>query len=274
MTTPDNQQWEYAVDALRRSREVVVFTGAGISAESGIATFRDDDGFWRRFPPEEFANWSGLMKTAATQPRRFGDFLLAILEPIAHAEPNAGHQAIAELEQHVNVSIITQNIDGLHQSAGSTAVKEVHGTLFETVDLRTNRFRNLLSRDEVKQVVEDIRRAMTGSLAAARLMMAVSPLFGLDLKGGHRPNLVLFGDAMAEPAWSQSVEATKACDTFIAVGTSGEVFPAASLPFEAQSSGATVITVDPVESGTGFWLRGTAGEVLPRIVADAFGQAN
>lgn len=274
MTSPDQQKRDYAidfaVDALRQSQEVVVFTGAGISAESGIATFRDDNGFWRRFPPEEFANWTGLMKTAVKEPSRFGEFLLAILEPIAQAEPNAGHRAIADLEQHVNATIITQNIDGLHQLAGSSVVEEIHGTLFETVDLRTNSFRNHVSRDEVKQVVEEIRNAMTGSLAAARLIMAVSPLFGLDLKGGYRPNLVLFGDAMAEPDWSQSVEASKACDTFIAVGTSGEVYPAASLPFEAQASGATVITVDPVESGTGLWLRGTAGEVLPQLIGDAF----
>ncbi|MEZ6054789.1 MAG: Sir2 family NAD-dependent protein deacetylase, partial [Planctomycetaceae bacterium] len=193
MTSPDDKQWEYAVEALRRSHDVVVFTGAGMSAESGIATFRDDDGFWRRFPPKEFAKWSGLIKTATTNPRRFGEFLLAILEPIADAEPNAGHRAIADLEQHVNVTIVTQNIDGLHQAAGSTVVKEIHGSLFETMDLRTNRFRDLVSRDEVKQVVENVRRAMTGFLPAPRLMMAVQPLFGVDLQGGHRPNLVLFG---------------------------------------------------------------------------------
>ncbi len=231
MTSSDDKLWTSAVDALRRAHDIVVFTGAGISAESGIATFRDDDGFWRRFPPEEFAHWTGLLKIAAADPRRFGEFLLAILEPIAAAEPNPGHNAIADLERHVNVTMITQNIDGLHQSAGSTIVKEIHGTLFETVDVLTGRFRTLLSRSEIQQVVADIRRAVSGSLDTAHLMKAVAPLMSGDLKGGHRPNLVLFGDAMAEPAWTQSVAATLGCDTFLAVGSSGEVFPAASLHF-------------------------------------------
>ena len=92
--------WDEAVDLLRHSKRIVVFTGAGISAESGIATFRDDNGFWQRFPPDQFARWQGLVQTLFLQPQRFCDFLLAVLEPIARAQPNAGHLALAALEEH------------------------------------------------------------------------------------------------------------------------------------------------------------------------------
>jgi NAD-dependent deacetylase len=269
--TSDDSSRRAAVEALHSARNVVVFTGAGVSAESGIATFRDDEGFWRRFPPEQFASWTGLLRTAAREPRRLGEFLLALLEPIAEAVPNPGHQAIARLERFVPITVVTQNIDGLHQDAGSTRVLEVHGTLFEVVDARTGRLRRRISREQLRQMVSQVRSAMSAPLASMRLMAALQPLFGLDFRGGHRPRLVLFGDAMAEPAWSESRKAIGGCDVFLSVGTSGEVFPAALLPIDAQHAGATVITVDPAPSGLGIHLLGAAGDILPRLVDDAFG---
>jgi len=109
---------------LRSAHEVVVFTGAGVSAESGIPTFRDDGGFWRHFPVEEFASWRGLVRTAIRRPRRLAEFIHAVLHPIAAAKPNAAHRAIAAMEKHVGVTVVTQNIDNLHQEAGSTVVHE------------------------------------------------------------------------------------------------------------------------------------------------------
>lgn len=260
-----------AADILRNSREVVVFTGAGASAESGIATFRDEAGFWQRFPPEEFANWAGLLKTAATHPGRFAEFLLAVLEPIAEAEPNAAHQALAALEEHVNVTIVTQNIDGLHQSAGSTVVKEIHGTLFELVSTPGNRFVRLVTREELTKIVSALREAMAGGLVAVKTPLAIRSIFGPGEGGFHRPNLVLFGDAMNEPHWSQSLEAARNCDLMLTVGTSGVVYPASTLPQEAKSSGAMVIQIDPSEPGGDIWLQGTACEVLPELTEKAFG---
>lgn len=249
---------------------MVVFTGAGVSAESGIATFRDADGFWQRFSPEEFANWAGLLKTAATQPRRFADFVLAVLEPIANAEPNAAHRAIADLERHVHVTVVTQNIDGLHQAAGSTVVKEIHGTLFELVNA-SGRFVRLVDRREMRQIADAVRTARESALIAAKLPLAIQPIFGPGAGGFHRPNLVLFGDAMAEPAWSQAAHAAMTCDVMLMVGTSGVVFPAATIPMEAKSHGATVINVDPHAPDGDLWLSGTACEVVPDLVAAAFG---
>src|SRR5580704_14259771 len=123
----DTDNWITAVLALRKARNVVVFTGAGISAESGIPTFRDADGFWQRFPPEQFATWSGLLRTALTRPQLVAEFVLNVVEPVAKAAPNAAHRAVAELQKYAKTSVVTQNIDGLHQSAGSTHVHEIHG---------------------------------------------------------------------------------------------------------------------------------------------------
>lgn len=257
-----------AVEAIRDADRITVFSGAGISAESGISTFRDADGFWQRFPPEEFANWKGLLTTATLQPKRFAEFLLAVLEPIANATPNAAHRAIADLEQSKEVQVVTQNIDNLHQEAGSTTVHEVHGTLFEIVSLSGDK-RSRMTREQLKEVVGNIHIAHDSGWTAPRLLVSVQPLLGLDMGGVHRPNLVLFGDAMAEPAWTDSIEAARNCDVLLIVGTSGEVYPAATLPQEAKERGASVITIDPIAGFGPLWLQGNAGDILPQLVAES-----
>jgi NAD-dependent deacetylase len=255
---------------LREASEVVVFTGAGVSAESGIPTFRDDEGFWQQFPVDQFATWQGLIRTALRRPRRLADFLYAVLQPIAAARPNAAHAAIAELEAHVGVTVVTQNIDNLHQEAGSTTVHEIHGSLFEVVT-RKGRFVRLLSRGELLQMAEALDRARRGRLALPRTLVAIRPLAGLGRRGIHLPRLVLFGDAMAEPAWSHAQEAVRHCDCLIQVGTSGLVMPAAMLPLEAKAAGAQVITIDPNQAEGDVWLRGTAATMLPALVQAAYG---
>jgi NAD-dependent deacetylase len=258
-----------AADWLRSAREVVVFTGAGISAESGIPTFRDDGGFWRHFPVEEFATWKGLVRMALRQPGRLAEFLHAVLYPIATAMPNPGHRAIAELEKHVGVTVVTQNVDNLHQEAGSTSVHEVHGSLFEVV-ARRGRFVRLLSHGDLLRIAEALGRLRRGWLVLPRVLLAIRPMVGLGLRGLHFPRLVLFGDAMAEPAWSRALEAARRCDCVIQVGTSGTVMPAATLPMEAKAAGATIITIDPAGGEGDICLAGTAATVLPRLVGEAF----
>ena len=261
-----------AASWLRSAREVVVFTGAGVSAESGIPTFRDDEGFWQHFPVEEFATWRGLVRTAIRRPRRLAEFIHAVLHPIAVAKPNAGHRAIAEMEKHVGVTVVTQNIDNLHQEAGSTIVHEVHGSLFEIIT-RRGRFVRLLSRRDLLHMAEALDRARRGWLVLPRVLLAIRRLAGLGLRGLHLPRIVLFGDAMAEPAWTKAQEAARRCDCMIQVGTSGTVMPAATLPSEAKAAGAKVITIDPNEGGGDVWLQGTAATVLPQLVQAAFGHA-
>ena len=186
---------------LRSASEVVVFSGAGVSAESGIPTFRDDEGFWQHFPVEDFATWKGLVRTAVRQPKRLAEFIYAVLHPIAVAKPNAGHRAIADMEKHVGVTVVTQNVDNLHQEAGSTIVHEVHGSLFEVIT-RRGRFVRLLSRRQMFQIAENLGRARRGWFVLPRVLLAIRPMAGLGLRGLHVPRIVLFGDAMAEPAWS------------------------------------------------------------------------
>lgn len=266
----DSTSLDEAAQRLREAREVVAFTGAGISAESGIPTFRDDAGLWREFPPEQFAHWKGLVRTMLLRPRRLAEFVHAVLQPIAAARPNLGHLAIAGLEEHTGVTVVTQNIDNLHQDAGSTLVRELHGALFEIVT-RQGRFVRLLSRAELQRIAGGLDRARRSWLALPRTLVALRALIGIGRRGIYRPNVVLFGDAMAEPAWTLAREAIRNCDAFLQVGTSGMVWPAAMLPHEAKASGATVIRIDPTPGPADVWLEGSAGSVLPLLVDAAFG---
>lgn len=261
----DPKQFELAAKQLRRAQKVVVFTGAGISAESGIPTFRDAGGLWSTFPPEQFGHMGGLTQVAMSDPKRLVAFLLAVLEPIAIAQPNVGHRSIDRLEAFKSVAIITQNVDGLHQDAGSRTVHEVHGSLLEIVDRHGKHIRHL-ARDDLKALVAELQNVKERHFALPRALIALRKLVGVDLRGMHRPNIVLFGEALAEPAWSHSVEAASDCDVMLLVGTSGEVYPAAMLPDYAACSGAAVITVDPHPTLGDIRLASTATKILPRLV--------
>src|SRR5690606_15217579 len=141
-------------------------------------TFRDESGFWSRFPPEDFANWTGLIQTALFHPKRFAEFLIAVLEPIALAEANAAHLAIAELEADKSVTVVTQNIDGLQQDAGSGKVLEIHGTLFEVLSVTSGQNIRRLTRDDLRSIVQDLREARESTWWPTSVMSAVQPLFG------------------------------------------------------------------------------------------------
>lgn len=267
---PDDELLAEAAECLRRARKLVVFTGAGISVESGIDTFRDDAGLWQRFPPEQFANWPGLLSAAVWQPRRLAEFLHAVLGPVADAQPNAAHVAIAQAEKHVNVTVITQNVDRLHQEAGSTTVREIHGSLFEVVTVR-GRFVRLLSRADMRRIAARLEGCTRGWFALPRLALAVRPLVGLSIHGLVRPRAVLFNEWLAEPEWTDSERDAAACEVMLVVGTSGVVLPAAMLPYTARDHGATVIAVDPTDGGIAdLWLRGNAAEIVPKLFATAF----
>jgi NAD-dependent deacetylase len=269
----DTDNWITAVLALRQAERVVVFTGAGISADSGIPTFRDADGFWQRFPPEHFATWRGLLETALTEPRSVAEFVLNVVEPIAKAEANSGHLALARLDHRVQTTVVTQNIDGLHQSAGSQNVLEIHGSLLEVVDVSTGELVTRFDRQELVRIADTLRKYASQESSLFAFLRNMRRLYPLDWRGRHRPNLVLFGDAMAEPAWTKARQAVEECDVLLSVGTSGAVYPAAMLPTQAADAGATVIAVDP-QPTEGCWLAGTATEVLPKLTSDAFGSGS
>lgn len=266
----DKELLSEAAMALRAAKRIVVFTGAGISVESGVPAFRGGGGLWTEFPPEEFATREGLIDVAKRDPDRFWQFLCAVIGPLADAEPNAAHRAVANLERHGEVSVVTQNIDGLHQDAGSQRVYETHGSLREVVYRRNKHRKTRLSRKKLKSIAARLRRAP----ARFRLplsLWAMRSLAGVDLRGVYFPNLVLFGDMMAQPAWDNALAAAQNCDCLVQIGCSCEVYPAATLPLEAKANGATTIAIDVEPVAADFCLIGSAGRLAPQLVEAAFG---
>ncbi len=269
MSSPVNAReasFETAAAWLRQAKRVVAFTGAGISQESGIPTFRDDAGLWREFPPDRFARVGSLVKLAATEPDEVARFLLAVLDPIAAASPNPGHRALAAFASHVRTEVITQNIDGLHQDAGSHPVHQIHGSLLEVAGAGGELVRTL-TRADLARIVKGLRKSLTRRFRLGHVLSAVHPLLGFGSGFVQRPRVVLFGDAMAEPDWSRAQAAARACDVMLVVGTSGEVWPASQLPTDAAARGARLIAVNPDEVEADVWLRGRSGEVLPELLA-------
>jgi NAD-dependent deacetylase len=232
------------LDALRAARNVAVLTGAGISAESGVPTFRDAmTGMWARYSPEDLATPEAFRRN----PRLVWGWYEWRRGLVAKAQPNPGHRALADLEGRTpNFTLITQNVDGLHHRAGSRHVLELHGNI-----TRNKCF------DEGTPVD---RWEESGS---------VPPL--CPRCGGYvRPDVVWFGEMLPEDALEQALEASRGCRLFLCVGTSALVQPAASLPFEALRAGARVVEVNPVATPLtphATWsLRGPAGAVLPGLL--------
>ncbi|MBE3568221.1 MAG: NAD-dependent deacylase [Thermogemmatispora sp.] len=241
--------------ALRQARRITALTGAGISAESGIPTFRDaTSGLWTRFNPEELATREAFERN----PRRVWEWYTERRQQAATAQPNAGHRALAAMEHYVEeVIIITQNVDGLHQRAGSSRVLELHGNLFRT-----------------KCFAQD--HPTDPDIASEEEIPPRCPRCGSYL----RPDVVWFGELLPERTYYQALQAVLSCDVLLVVGTSGIVEPAASLPHTALRAGATVVVINPEatpllqeESNYGlkpsrlYDLRGKAGEILPALVS-------
>ena len=236
-----------AARALARSRRLVVFTGAGVSKESGIATFREPEtGLWAEYDPMELATFDAYVRRPefvwSWYEHRFG--------AAAAASPNPAHNAIAELERLLpRVSVVTQNIDGLHQRAGSGDVVELHGSMF--------RFK-CLHGEHTGFVLDDF--------AGHNEKPPRCPQCGELL----RPDVVWFGEALPGDAIDRAQALSAACDVMLVVGTSGVVYPAAALPLLAVEAGATVIDVNPerdaVAAAADIFLQGPGGEVLPQLV--------
>lgn len=273
MTSQNSREsnFDAAVAALRSASRIVVLSGAGLSSASGIATFRDTTGFWKRFPPEEFANWKGLLQNAVLSPARVAEFLIELLGPIADANPNAGHLAISQLQTDRQVDVVTQNIDSLHQAAGSEHVHEVHGSLYEIVDIPNGNIIRTLDRKDLRSIVHELKEVRSSAWGTPRLMSAIAPLLKVGLSKSYRPNLVLFGDQMAEPAWSTAQVAVDNADLMIVVGTSQVVYPAASLSLQMKERGLPVIVIDPDAEPAPFNFQATAEDFLPRLVTAVAG---
>jgi NAD-dependent deacetylase len=235
--------------ALAGARFVTVLSGAGMSAESGIPTFRDaQTGLWARYDPMQLATEEGFRADPALVWRWYA----WRRELVLGARPNAGHEAIAAAEQRFDhLRVLTQNVDGLHARAGSTDVLELHGNILRTLCLEHCGY---------------------GEPRPERLPAGVPPQCprcGAPL----RPGVVWFGEMLDPDVLAEAHREATTCDVMLVVGTSGLVHPAASLPGTARRAGATVITVNPeaneLDALAGARIRGRAAEVLPRVLAPA-----
>jgi NAD-dependent protein deacetylase/lipoamidase len=242
-TTLSAESLERAATILRRARSIVVFTGAGVSAESGVPTYRSGaDGLWSVQNMQRYANPDGY---ARHLPESFA-WYRARAESLRAVEPNAAHAAIARLASLVSkLTVVTQNIDSLHQRAGSVDVIELHG------HLRTARCARCDARLDWRDAPDDARCAACGGML--------------------RPEVVMFQEMLPDDAYSAAVEAAAECDVVLSVGTSNQVYPASEIPRIALERGAWVFIVNPEMEGQPLHIRvlplpGRAGEVLPSLV--------
>jgi len=234
--------------AIARARSVAVLTGAGVSAESGVPTFRDaQTGLWAQFDPQKLATPDAFRRN----PKLVWDWYAWRRKLVAKAEPNAGHRALAVLEGRVSdFVLITQNVDGLHRRAGSRNVVELHGNIGRVKCSRENTI-----VEHWTEVGDEVPRcAGCGALL--------------------RPDVVWFEEILPPDALQAAEDAARRCQILLVVGTSAEVYPAAALPDYAKSAGATIVEINPnptpLSDAADYVLRAPAGAVLPALVAAAW----
>lgn len=231
------------LDALRAAQHVCVLTGSGISAESGVPTFREaQTGLWEQYDPHELATPEAFQR----DPALIWRWYRWRRELVAGVEPNAGHHALVTLAGLVpQMTLITQNVDGLHQRAGSDGVIEFHGNLFDD-------------------------RCFAEGCIVDDTDMSVDVPVCPECGGMLRPGVVWFGEAIPEAAMHAAATAVSGCDLFFSIGTSALVWPAAGLAEAARQQGARVVEINldatPLSSHTDFCLQGKSGSLLSELV--------
>ena len=235
------------IDKLTNARAIVFFTGAGISAESGIPTFRGKDGIWNKLKPEELANFGAFIKN----PDMVWEWYNHRKKIIHESEPNHGHITIAELHNYFDVTVVTQNIDNLHRRAGSKKIFELHGNIERNYCAECKKFYN-----EELDFNSGVPRCDCGGLI--------------------RPDVVWFGEYLPEDQFAGGEKASANADIFFIVGTSAVVYPAAGLVSTAKQSGATLVEINieetEISSFVDYSYFGKAGIVLPIILEEYKGQ--
>lgn len=265
---------------LRACRNIVVFTGAGMSAESGIPTFRDRfEGLWAHYDPQEVATPQAFR----ANPQLVWDWHVHLADTIRVASPNAGHAAVARLQWHVpNLTVITQNIDNLHQTAGSRKVLELHGNIFQ---LKAFIDPNELFAGDRSPIICPV---CDGYAIADECdpYAGKEDLAAIELKAGSvprcpgcaaslRPDIVWFGEPLDADVLEGAMRAADTCDALICIGSSLEVQPAASIPLRATWAGAAIVEINPEPTSLTFhadaFLPGKVAELLPWLVGDVWG---
>lgn len=255
-----------AAEILSRAERGVVFSGAGMSAESGIPTFRDPGGLWDRFDPSLVGTAEGIMSLFAQGGGIIRQLAGELLQTFEKVRPNEGHVALAELERMGIVkSVVTQNVDSLHRDAGNTRVFEVHGNLYRNRCVTCgNRF--FPSKEEIFRQLKEIAEG-PGPLSLQDVLDRVPKC---ECGGMSRPDVVMFGEAVQ--VMPESFAEARNCDVMLVLGTSGVVYPAALVPREARGIGAKLIEVNPAENAfasmTDVFIQEKTAVALPRVVAE------
>ena len=234
--------FEIIKDQVGDAKKIVFVTGAGISQESGIPTFRGKKGLWRNHDAMKLATIDAFYEN----PRLIWEWYNERRRNIFAAQPNQGHKAIAELEEYVDVVVLTQNIDGLHQKAGSTQVLELHGSIIK-----------------IKCSVCEFREEVISEFSE------IPPLCS---RGNVlRPDVVWFGESLRQDVWQKAIIAASECDLMIIAGTSLVVSPANTLPIHAKQNDAILIEINPekteMSSEMDFTIRSTSAFVLPKFIS-------
>jgi NAD-dependent deacetylase len=231
------------IDMLLDSRSVVFFTGAGISAESGIPTFRGKDGIWNKLKPEELANFDAFIRN----PDMVWEWYNHRKKVIHDSQPNQGHITIAEMQHYFDVTVVTQNIDNLHRRAGNKNIYELHGNIERNYCIDCKKFHN-----EELDFSSGVPKCDCGGLI--------------------RPDVVWFGEYLPQDQFQGGEKASVNSDVFFIVGTSAVVYPAAGLVSTAKQNGAILVEVNieetEISSYTDYSFIGEAGTVLPQILQE------
>jgi NAD-dependent deacetylase len=253
-----------AADIIKETRTLVAFSGAGMSDESGIPTFRDPGGLWDRFDPEEIGTGPGLLNALVRIPEKIRELVNETINTFYHARPNPGHLALYTLEKMgILRSVITQNVDNLHEEAGNSRVIEMHGNLYRQRCLACGEkklFQKMDLLDRVRDALEQIR--------AFELSTIMRLLPQCRCGSPMRPDVVMFGEAVQD--LHEAFREAETCEVMLVLGTSGVVFPAAALPERAKFAGAKVIEINPgVSTYRGIadvLIQAKTGEALPMII--------
>lgn len=235
----------YIFKILEKADHVVALTGAGVSAESGIPTFRGEEGLWEEFRPEELANFEAFMENPALVSQWY-EYRRTIIDEV---EPNPGHYALAEMEElFSHITIITQNVDGLHQKAGSSDVIELHGNIY----------RNYCIQCGMRYDYSNMPHANDGIPTCD------------ECNGYIRPDVVWFGESLPMHAIREAEQHTASADLMFSVGTSAVVYPAAGLPRSAKAHDAYVVEINPEDTDISLIadeaIREPSGKALPELL--------
>ncbi len=236
---------ENFLNRLKKAQSVAVLTGAGVSAESGVPTFRGDEGLWKKYKLEELANFDAFMRN----PKLVWEWYNFRKDLIHKVKPNPGHYALAKMEKiFPEFHLITQNVDNLHRRAGNQKIYELHGNIMRNRCVDCNKYYN----------DDDLKFDDPGELPRC------------DCGGLIRPDVVWFGEMLPEAELRNAFAAARSCDVFLTVGTSAVVQPAASLPMEALEAGAYVVEINPEPTVISSYVHesiwGKSGEVLPALL--------